>query len=185
MLCSRLELKHNFGTTTSCKITINYLQNNVIRIYLIQTEPWENTMNTWIWLTLATSPIAFLISFHFTYRWALFDSGRGSKLYWKMLRTDLHCSIPGRHGDIARITRCRGWIKNYAQMGSDVSVRGIQEPFKKIWKEKRYPEYERYFMFPKWWIWRKMALCLIWPISLPLWFTANVLILIWVLIMRP
>ena len=145
-------------------------------------------MNTWIliWFMLATSPIAFLISFHFTYRWAFFDSGGGGKLYWKMLRTDLHCSIPGKHGDIARIVRARGWIKKYADMGnSTTGMYGLKKPFKQILNERRYQEYEHLFMHPKWWIWGKMASCLVWPISLPLWLIANVVVLVWVLIRRP
>lgn len=154
------------------QITINYLQNNGTSIALTQREPWEKTMNTLIWLTLATSPIAFLISYHWTYRWAFYDNGGGSKLYWKMLRTDLRCSMPGRHGDIARITRARGWIRKYAKMGnSTTGMHGLKKSFRQILKERSYPEYEDLFMPPKWWIWTKMALCLVWPISLLLWLT--------------
>jgi hypothetical protein len=142
-------------------------------------------MNIWILIMLATSPIAFLISFQFSYRWELFDSGGGNRLFWKLLRTDLHCSIPGRHGDIARITRCRGWIRKYAMKGHGVSMKGIDEPFKTIFKNQKYPEYEHLFMRPKWWLWSKMAASLVWPIALPLWLVANVLALIWYLINPP
>jgi hypothetical protein len=143
-------------------------------------------MNIWILIMLATSPIAFLISFQFSYRWALYDSGGGSKLFWKLLRTDLHCSIPGRYGDIARITRARGWIKKYADMGnSTTGMFGIKKPFKEILKERQYQKYEHLFMRPKWWLWSKMAASLVWPIALPLWLVANVLALIWYLINPP
>ena len=145
-------------------------------------------MNTWIWLMLATSPFAFLISYHFTYRWTFFDSGGGSKLFWKMLRTDLHCSIPGRHGDIARIARCRGWVRKYAKMEgphSAVVISGIDEPFMNILHHQKYQEYERFFMPPKWWIWAKMAACLVWPIALLLWLVVNVMVLAWPIFCPP
>jgi len=124
---------------------------------------------------VGSSPIAFLISYWWSYRWETYDNGGGIRLLWGLLRNDVHCSIPGRHGDRARIIIVRRSLQKYARMGKGVHIPGINEPLKKIIAEKRYSDYAHFFVHPKWWIWLKAFYCLVWPVTFLLWFMITII----------
>lgn len=137
-------------------------------------------------ITTITSPFAFYCWYEWTYRWEIFDGGADK--FWRRLRTDLHLSWPGRHGKIARITRVRAWVRKYAKMESPntiMPIRGVEEPFRRILKEKRYAEYEHVFLRPKWLLWVMMLLSPIWPVVIISHILLFAFLVIWFNFIRP
>lgn len=120
------------------------------------------SMKFWFYAMVATGPLAFYLWYEWTYRWEIFDGC--ADRFWRRLRTDIYISLPGQAGKMARITRVRAHVRKFAKMESPrgtVLVTGVNEPFRRIQKDKRYADYEHIFLRPKWMLWAMLALSLV------------------------